>query len=177
MSESLPKDVEGQKESHDETTSPPIESHPTGRIRYSEKRPPVVPSPGSDVTPDASESVPKVSQDHDMEEYEPSSPGEDIPMSEPFDDAESMPMDISSLASRLTPPPEDLIRRQCTSGVISPLFIPTKDSQSITSESFQLCGEKIYLINPLSVRRWMHLVRCRSSEIRQNHGTHGHGST
>ena len=102
-----------------------------------------------------------------MEEYEPSSPGEDIPMSEP--DSESMPMDISSLASRLTPPPEDLIRRQCTSGVISPSFF-SKDSQSITSESFQLCGEKIYLINPLSGLSedgctWFDADRVKSSRI------------
>ena len=157
MSESLPKEIEGQtneknREKEEERTSPPVEPHPTGRIRYHEKSPPVVHAPGSEVKPSSSESVPNESQDHDMAEYEPTDPGNDIPMPEDLDavDPESLPIDISSLVYRLTRPPEHLIRSQHNSGVIAPLFIPTKDSGPLTSEGFRFCGEKVYLINPLS---------------------------
>ena len=137
----------------------PKPDHPTGHIRYSEKKPPVsgdrepAPEMSDGRLPDAPNAdvrwdPPSMEVDP---EYEPSIPDElpDVAMNDGMDgDPSRMPMDISQFLRLLSPPPEELIRESSSQGIFCPIFVPSKQTTKLTSEPFEFCGCTVFLIDP-----------------------------
>ena len=105
-----PQDVPKSSESKPEVSDP---AHPTGRLRYRQKGPPVNPSDA----PAPAGAIDRPMESGDME-YTPSEPPQagDVDMIDDQDlpvppDPSEMPMDISQLVERLSEPPEMLYRR------------------------------------------------------------------
>ena len=152
------KEPQGVVDKEESSTS----YHPTGRVRYVGKHPAIA-DPRKH---DASESHDRESQPSHVldqpippdvefdDDYEPSiAPSDDVDMADtggPEHDPESSSMDVSQLVFGLTPPPEQMIRPGNRSGIIAPLYVPTKDSGPLSSEGFEFCGSTVYLIEPMS---------------------------
>ena len=132
-------------------------SHPTGRMRYSEKKPPMhAPGDASEKPSDSKRGDAPVfesEQDHDME-YSPTEPPDpaDIEMPDAVDpshDSSTAPMDLSGFLAWLSPPPEELVRKSSDrSGLVCPIFVPNKDAGPLTSTPMSFCNTTIHLVEP-----------------------------
>ena len=164
-----PESVRAEPSAHQQGVSPPgqselphpDESHPTGRIRYHQKLPPVVPGDRGP-TPESAErsqsdAVPKGPNDFEPMEidhsYEPSLAPDDMDVNddvlhESSSDPLKMPMDVSAFLTRLTPRPEELVHDIGSHGIYCPIYVPSKYEEPLRSEPFDFCGHKVYLIEP-----------------------------
>eukprot|EP00435_Cladocopium_sp_Y103_P044265 s1257_g12.t1 len=111
--------------------------------------PPQVPQPAQPSGP-AAVGDDRMDVRDDETTYTPSLAPDDVDMADvEQDDVEGQQMDISALTSRLTPPPEECIDFATPCGILFPIFVP-KTGEKLSSEEFQLCNQKVFLIRPTS---------------------------